>query len=436
MSVIPLTLLLTLAILLRVVCELSAPNRFDSYSGIYPFLEKWTNASETRMLTVVFDDYEAEETFYTLRGFFDIHNVSTKLVTLKHLMSLKDVHQDRDYQAIETGGCVLLLYSDIDRLRGTLSSPYLISFWQPENVYFLQNRGQRSTDSYEGARFCKWAFERLWRFRRIYKLLVFVGDKTIRYDPFRYGGSHIQYFYNTSCDWLCVRVDMDNFLTVNQLNETDISDFFNEGERKSFERYPLKISIFKTSTMSLNKGQYGGIDYKYLEEVSKKMNTTPILATAKDRHGWEDNGVFFGALGDLVYEFADVTFNQYFVKDYLTRQIEFTAAITSDKLCVLVPKASPVPDYLVIVKTFSGGAWMLILISHFVIAMIYTTLKGKLREDDEKTPWVLDVVRENIREWLFFEHTHGPYCLVNENCTRHGVAPQTARKKQCTGIYR
>ncbi|XP_076234963.1 uncharacterized protein LOC143179552 [Calliopsis andreniformis] len=431
MSTTLLTFLLTLITFLQVGCELPAPNLSDSYSNVYPFLEKWANTSYTRMLTVVFDDYKPEEAFYIPRGLFHSYNVSTKLVTLKHLMSLKNMHSDRDYQAIEAGGCVLLLYSDVDHLRDTLSSPHLISFWQPENVYILQDRGKLSFDSFDGERFCKWAFEKLWKFRRVYKLMLFAGGKAIRYDPFRYAGSHVQYLYNSSCDWLCVRANKDNFLMVNQPNETDISDFFEENERRSFDRHPLKISIFKTSTMTLQNGQYGGLDYKYLEEVCRMMNVTPILTTAKDRHGWEDNGVFYGTLGDLVYEFTDVSFNQFFVKDYLSRQIEFTAAITSDKLCVMVPKAPPVPDYLVIVKTFSGGAWMLILTSHFVIAMIYTTLKGKLREEDEKTPWVLDEVRENIRQWFCAAHSDDPCSLVNQNCIKLDVTPKLAAKKQC-----
>lgn len=236
MPTISLTILLASTIVLQVVSEFSGPSPLNDYSTVYTFLGKWASASKTRMLTVVFDDYDLEAQYDVPKGVFEVFNVSTRLVTLKHLVSLKGMHPNRDYQAIETGGCVLLLYSDVDHLRDILASPHLASFWQPEDFYILQDSGQRSVDSFNGQRFCKWAFERLWRFRRVYKLVLLAGGNAIRYDPFGHASNHTSYI-NASCDSSCIKSSQDSFLTVDRPNAIDIADFFEEEQRRSFDRY-------------------------------------------------------------------------------------------------------------------------------------------------------------------------------------------------------
>lgn len=411
-------MLLTATILFRVACELFEPNYSGNYSNLYPFVEKWAMTSHTKMLTVVFDDYEYHRAFDVPRGILVGLNISTKLVSLKHVISLKYKNMRRDYQTIETESCVLLLFSNVDHLRDILSSPHLISFWHPENFYILQEQSLQFSDSSIYERFCKWAFERLWRFRRVYKLLLFAADKVIRYDPFDYAARHIGYHVNTSCDWNCVKSNRDNFLLINGPNTTDISDFFIK-DRRDFKLSPLKISIFETSTISFQNGEFSGLDFKYLEEVCKMMNVTFVLIRSEDRFGWEENGAFFGTIGHLVYKFADVSFNHFFIKDYLTREVEFTTAITSDKLCVLVPKAPPVPDYLVIVKIFTGEAWLLVFATHFVISVIYTILRNERFE----------AIRRSGTVFFCCEYPTEFYFLENRNGGVVKIAPKFTKKR-------
>ena len=138
MSKLLLATLLPLTVLFRVACKLSESDESDSYSNLYPFLEKWARSSHTKMLTVVFDDYDLERPPFDIpAGMLIDLNVSTKLVTLKHLISLRQKDRRRDYQTIESENCVLLLFSDVDHLKDILSSPHLISFWHPENFYIL-----------------------------------------------------------------------------------------------------------------------------------------------------------------------------------------------------------------------------------------------------------------------------------------------------------
>ncbi|XP_033324057.2 uncharacterized protein LOC117219213 [Megalopta genalis] len=338
------------------VCEF--PNtctRSNNYSVVYSILEKWANTTKTALLTVVFDDYDDEDTSDDPRGILNYVKVPSRLITLDHMMSLSWQHQEEDYRVVEPGGCVLLQFSQLNRLKNILDSPHLSSFWHPDSFYVLQSLGTINFCKLE--RFCRWLFQRLWRTRRIYKIIFLASDssRTIRFDPFG-------------------RVPQEGyFLKIDYTNLTDVSDLFEE--RRSFEKHPLRISIFESTTMTKQGDQYGGLDYRYLEGITKKMNVTPILVQEKDKHGWKENNVFFGTLGQLVYGHCDVSFNQFFVKDYMTKQIEFTAAINSDRLCVVVPKALPIPEYLEILKTFSGGCWLLILTSYFVIAIIYTSIK-------------------------------------------------------------
>ncbi|CAL7949915.1 unnamed protein product [Xylocopa violacea] len=416
-------------ILFRVACELFEPNYSDRYASLYPFLEKWARASRTKMLTVVFDDYERQHTYDLPSEVLVDLKVSVRLVSLKHLMTLKYKNMRHDYQAVESGSCVLLLFSNTDHLRDVLVSPHLASFWHPENFYILQEQGQRSYDQLDHERFCKWAFERLWRLRRVFKLLLLVEHKVIRYDPIDYAGRHAHQYTNDTCDWYCIKSSGDNFLSINEPNNTDVSDFFDE-DRRDFNSYPLRISIFKTTTMPFQDGKFAGLDFKYLEEVCDRMNVTPVLVNSKGRYGWVENGVYFGTIGHLVYKFADVSFNQFFVKDYLTRQMEFTTPITSDKLCVLVPKAPPVPDYLVIIKIFTGEVWLLIIAIQLAISMIYTILQGHRNRE------ILTGDRKSGRAVLSCEYSTELYFVKNENCARLVNVSKHDEKKRSDQLQR
>lgn len=56
----------------------------------------------------------------------------------------------------------------------------------------------------------------------------------------------------------------------------------------------------------------------------------------------QDNGTFNGAIGDLIYRRAHFTVNGFFIKDYLSRDIEFSAPAYNDKLCIIVQSADRV----------------------------------------------------------------------------------------------
>lgn len=56
----------------------------------------------------------------------------------------------------------------------------------------------------------------------------------------------------------------------------------------------------------------------------------------------QDNGTFNGAIGDIIYRRAHFTVNGFFVKDYLSKEVEFSSPSYNDKLCIIVQSASRV----------------------------------------------------------------------------------------------
>lgn len=48
----------------------------------------------------------------------------------------------------------------------------------------------------------------------------------------------------------------------------------------------------------------------------------------------QENGSYAGALGDLLYQRTEFIMNAFFIKDYETRDLQFTSAVYNDEMCV------------------------------------------------------------------------------------------------------
>ncbi|KAK2583469.1 hypothetical protein KPH14_009438 [Odynerus spinipes] len=146
-------------------------------------------------------------------------------------------------------------------------------------------------------------------------------------------------------------------------------------ERRRFDGYPLRISIFETVMMSKVGDEYGGPEGTFVNLVCRKMNVTPIYIETPNSFGWTVNGVFTGALAEIAYDRADVCFNQFFVKNHHTTELVSALYLGSDELCVLTPKASPVPGHLVILRIFTVQSWILIILTHAIVSLVYTRMR-------------------------------------------------------------
>lgn len=87
------------------------------------------------------------------------------------------------------------------------------------------------------------------------------------------------------------------------------------------------------------------------------------------------NGSYTGAIGEIITNQSDISLTGFFIKDYLTRKIEFTSAVYSDKLCCYVPKASRVPYSILPFFSVHYSIWIGFVISGFGISVIWMTFR-------------------------------------------------------------
>jgi hypothetical protein len=87
----------------------------------------------------------------------------------------------------------------------------------------------------------------------------------------------------------------------------------------------------------------------------------PVILAKNDgaKFGFKSpNGTFTGALKSIQDRRSDVAFVTFFIKDYETRSIEFTAPVYSDDLCLIVNKAERIPQFMMPLITFDKSLWI------------------------------------------------------------------------------
>uniref|UniRef100_A0A182JLL2 Ionotropic glutamate receptor C-terminal domain-containing protein n=1 Tax=Anopheles atroparvus TaxID=41427 RepID=A0A182JLL2_ANOAO len=119
-----------------------------------------------------------------------------------------------------------------------------------------------------------------------------------------------------------------------------------------------------------------GADVEALRELATRMNFTPRLHYTRANFGFRAaNGSYTGVLGRLVTT-RDSWFsmNVYFLKDYETRDVQFTAAVYQDSLCVFVKAAGMLPDWLLIFRCFTPTLWIMVWSTVALVSLCYVLL--------------------------------------------------------------
>lgn len=70
------------------------------------------------------------------------------------------------------------------------------------------------------------------------------------------------------------------------------------------------------------------------------------------------NGTLTGALKTIQSRKSDIAFIGYFIKDYETRDVEFSPSVYSDELCIVVRKAGRIPQFILPLIIFDRKLWM------------------------------------------------------------------------------
>jgi hypothetical protein len=90
---------------------------------------------------------------------------------------------------------------------------------------------------------------------------------------------------------------------------------------------------------------------------------------------FQNNGTFTGTIGDILYDRADISLNSRFVKLYGTDDIEFTLPVGVDSLCVIVPKAKRLPQWLAFFRVFNLHVRFALVCMYVGCSIIYHMLQ-------------------------------------------------------------
>lgn len=90
------------------------------------------------------------------------------------------------------------------------------------------------------------------------------------------------------------------------------------------------------------------------------INLISVTLVANDgKFGFRSsNGTLTGSLKTLRSRKADMALVGFFIKDYETRGIEFSAPIYSDELCIVVMKAGRIPQFILPLIIFDQTLWI------------------------------------------------------------------------------
>ncbi|XP_049535831.1 uncharacterized protein LOC125951181 [Anopheles darlingi] len=123
-------------------------------------------------------------------------------------------------------------------------------------------------------------------------------------------------------------------------------------------------------------GELFGADVEALAELAHRMNFRPRVQHEPANFGFRTvYGTYTGVLGRLVtHRDSWMSLNVYFLKDYETRAIHFTAAVYQDSLCVFVKAAGMLPDWLLIFRCFTPVLWLANVASVAVATLCYAAI--------------------------------------------------------------
>lgn len=153
----------------------------------------------------------------------------------------------------------------------------------------------------------------------------------------------------------------------------------------NFHGYALRAYIFDSVYSTL----YGdgatkqvlkvtGPDAKAAETVARYLNATLNYIWPDDEFfgGRQPNGSYNGGVGRVHRYELDVIFAGFFIKDYLTTRIQFSAAVYMDDLCLFVQKAQRIPQSIVPLFAVRPDVWLCFLLVGFICAFIWMCLRA------------------------------------------------------------
>lgn len=197
-------------------------------------------------------------------------------------------------------------------------------------------------------------------------------------------------------------------IDLNQLDEIKFDKLIN------LHRYVLRTSIFVRSptAMKLNDVPYalktnpiysslsksfnfGGYDGYVLGNLAEYMNFTLKLTSVSEQSNYGrivKGGVHKGTLGDVAYKRIDISGNGMFYGDYNDSDdlIEFTIPVNNDMLCVVVPKAQEIPQWIKMFHCFKPKTWIILFLICTICILFWLIVKHDVKRSSSKL--VLEII--------------------------------------------
>ncbi|XP_050535189.1 uncharacterized protein LOC126902197 [Daktulosphaira vitifoliae] len=147
----------------------------------------------------------------------------------------------------------------------------------------------------------------------------------------------------------------------------------------NLQQKPLRVllNIRPPTVIAMDDGSYGGIDGKFVNLLAVKMNASLILSSeklfAKIVYGKLilKNGSNHGTLASIIDRRTDLIGNGHFLKDYGCHVSELTRHITSDVVCMLVPKSGIIPPMITVLRSFQNEVWVMLFITYIITFLMY-----------------------------------------------------------------
>ncbi|XP_019847862.2 uncharacterized protein LOC105231923 [Bactrocera dorsalis] len=167
---------------------------------------------------------------------------------------------------------------------------------------------------------------------------------------------------------------------------TSLSDESYKSIFLNFHEYPLRtyifhsvysdIEIFMNETSKKVIGATGA-DAKVAYLLASKMNFTMDLQWPDDGFFGtrSKNGSYNGALGRMIRFETDIILAGFFIKDYLTRDIDFTSAVYTDELCCYVKKASRIPQSILPLFAVNIDIWISFIFVGMLTPFVWMLLR-------------------------------------------------------------
>ncbi|XP_017073294.1 uncharacterized protein LOC108109346 [Drosophila eugracilis] len=154
---------------------------------------------------------------------------------------------------------------------------------------------------------------------------------------------------------------------------------------KNMEGYPLRIYIFDSVYSSVvgdfdnNKVlSVNGADAKLASTVARKLNFTAEYLWPDDEYfgGRLADGSYSGGVGRAHRGEVDIIFAGFFIKDYLTTNIQFSSAVYMDELCLYVKKAQKIPQSILPLFAVHTDVWMCFLLVGILGTIVWLLLRA------------------------------------------------------------